>query len=152
MTKKLLPVSFLVGMLLAALFVSAQSGDYDKDLQKFLSINGSTETYTVVYDQLTTQMKAMKPNVPDSAWAILKTEVFDPAVNELVVQMMPLYKKHFTDEDLKELITFYESPAGKKLVAETPLLTKETMQISQSWGMNLMSKFYDWLAKKGYNN
>lgn len=143
-------ISLLLGMLMAVFCVCAQTSDYDKDLEKLLHINGSAETYNMVYKQLTTQLKQTKPGVPDSAWSNLKTEVFDNEVKELTKQMVPLYKKHFTHDDVKELISFYESPIGKKLTTKTPLLTQESMQISQTWGMNLMSKLYDWMAKKGY--
>lgn len=140
----------LIGFLLVAFMSKAQTSDYDRDLVKLMSINGSTETYNMVYNQLTTQLKQTKPGVPDSAWSNLKHEVFDVEVNELTKQLVPLYKKHFTHEDVKELIGFYESPIGKKLTAKTPLLTQESMQLSQTWGMNLMSKLYDWMSKKGY--
>ena len=138
-------------MLLAGLFVNAQSNDFDKDLKTFLSINGSTETYSMVYDQITMQLKTMNPNVPDSAWVKLKTEVFNPEVDKLIEQIIPLYKKHFTHEDIKALISFYESPIGKKLVSKTPQLTQESMKMGQSWGIGLMSKFNDWIKNNGYN-
>jgi len=140
----------LMGLLLTVFMTQAQNNDFDQDLVKLMSVNGTTETYNMVYDQLTAQLKQAKPNVPDSVWSNLKTEVFDMEVNELTKQLVPLYKKHFTQEDVKELISFYESPIGKKLTTETTLITKETMQISQTWGMNLMSKLYTWMAKKGY--
>ncbi|MCF8362099.1 MAG: DUF2059 domain-containing protein [Prolixibacteraceae bacterium] len=142
-------ISLLLGMLLAVLCVNAQS-DYDKDLEKFLQINGSTETYNIMYEQILTQLKMSKPGVPDSVWSNLKTEVFDNEVKELTKKMVPLYKKHFTHEDVKELINFYESPIGKKLVTKTPLLTQESMQFSQQWGMSLMGKLNGWLSEKGY--
>lgn len=142
-------ISLLLGMLLAVLCVNAQN-NYDKDFEKFLSINGSTETYNIVYEQILTQLKMSKPGVPDSVWSNLKTEVFDNEVNELTKKMVPLYKKHFTHEDVKELINFYESPIGKKLVTKTPLLTQESMQFSQQWSMSLMGNINGWLSEKGY--
>lgn len=143
-------ISLLLGMLMAVLCVNAQTSDYEKDLEKFLSINGSTETYNIVYEQILTQLKMSKPGVPDSVWSNLKTEVFDNEVNELTKKMVPLYKKHFTHEDVKELINFYESPIGKKLVTKTPLLTQESMQFSQQWGMDLIGNINGWLSEKGY--
>lgn len=143
-------IGMLVGFLLTAYVIKAQTSDYDKDLVKLMSINGSTETYNMMYDQILVQLKAGKPDVPDSVWSKLKTEVFDKSVNDLTKQMVPLYKKYFTHEDVKELISFYESPIGKKLITKTPLLTKEAMQFSQTWGLNLMSDMHTWIGAKGY--
>jgi uncharacterized protein len=148
--RTIIQIGMLAGILLAAYISKAQTSDYDNDLVKLLTVNGSTETYNMVYDQLTAQLKLTKPGVPDSAWSNLKREVFDVEIMELTKQLVPLYKKHFTQGEVKELISFYESPIGKKLTTETTLIAKETMQISQTWGMNLMSKLYDWMAEKGY--
>jgi hypothetical protein len=52
-------------------------------------------------------------------------ELSKKVVNE---EMIPLYDKHFTQDEIKELIRFYESPTGKKLIQVTPELTKELME------------------------
>lgn len=147
---KHLSIGLLLGILLAVFCANAQTNSYDEDLEKFLQINGSTETYNMMYEQILTQLKVSKSGVPDSVWIKLKTEVYDKSVNELTKQMVPLYKKHFTQSDVKELISFYESPIGKKLVVKTPLLTQDAMQMSQKWGMSLMGNLNSWLDEKGY--
>ncbi|MCK4244884.1 MAG: DUF2059 domain-containing protein [Candidatus Omnitrophica bacterium] len=40
----------------------------------------------------------------------------------------PLYDKYFTENELKDMIRFYESPTGKKFVKVTPQLTVDVMQ------------------------
>jgi hypothetical protein len=148
--KTIIRIFMLAGLLLSINCVKAQTSDFDKDLEKFLQISGSTSTYNMIYDQMKTQLKMMKPGVPDSLWVNLKTEVFDNEVKELTKQLVPLYKKHFTHKDVKEMISFYESQVGKKLATKTPVLTGEAMQIGQTWGVNLMAKFNIWLGEKGY--
>ncbi len=140
----------LTAILISCFAVTAQTNDYDKDLEKLLQINGSTAMYNIAFNQIKTALKAQKPDVPDSLWVNLKTEVFDIEVTNLTKQMVPLYKKHFTHADVKDLIAFYESPIGKKLSTKTPLITKDAMQISQPWAMSLMGKFNAWLGEKGY--
>lgn len=130
--------------------VKAQTSDFDKDLEKYLQISGSTSSYDLVYDQMKPQLKMMKSGVPDSVWVNLKKEVFDVEVKEFTKQLLPLYQKYFTHEEVKELISFYESPIGKKLAMKTPILGREAMQMGKSWGMNLMAKFNGWLGKRGY--
>jgi uncharacterized protein len=39
----------------------------------------------------------------------------------------PLYDKHFTETELKELVAFYKSPTGKKFISVVPQLTQESM-------------------------
>jgi len=42
----------------------------------------------------------------------------------------PLYDKYFTESELKDLITFYETPSGKKWIKIMPEFTQESMQRS----------------------
>jgi hypothetical protein len=55
------------------------------------------------------------------------------ASDELTNQLVHLYDKHFTDEEIKQLLQFYGSPIGQKFAAEMPKLTQET----QTAGMSL---------------
>jgi len=148
--KNFIRISMLACLLLAVLIVKAQTDDYDNDIARYLQISGATATYDVVFDQMKGQLKTMKPAVPDFLWSNLKTEVFDKEIAELTKQLVPLYKKHFTHAEVKELISFYESPLGKKLATETPKLSRESMQLGQTWGMGLMGKIDGWLKEKGY--
>jgi uncharacterized protein len=45
------------------------------------------------------------------------------------IQLM-LYDKYFTEEDLKALIVFYQSPAGSKFIRVTPQIARESVELS----------------------
>ncbi len=47
------------------------------------------------------------------------------------------YDQHFTDDEIKGLIKFYETPLGKKTIAETPLIMTELQQRGREWGQNI---------------
>lgn len=48
--------------------------------------------------------------------------------NRIVNEEMPMiYEKHFTHDEIKDLIKFYESPTGKKLLEKTPEISKDMM-------------------------
>jgi uncharacterized protein len=42
----------------------------------------------------------------------------------------PLYDKHFTEAELKDLVAFYKSPTGRKFIQVTPQLMQEAMAAS----------------------
>lgn len=58
---------------------------------------------------------------------------------ELVDELMPVYR-HYSDEDLTELIQFYKSPVGQKLIALQPTILVEVSQISQNYLQKLEEK------------
>ena len=49
----------------------------------------------------------------------------------------PIYHNHFTHQELKELIAFYKTPLGQKVLKELPLLTQEGMEAGSRWGTSL---------------
>jgi hypothetical protein len=49
---------------------------------------------------------------------------------KIINEEMPLiYDKHFTHKDIKQLIKFYKSPIGQKMLDKTPELTKDLMNL-----------------------
>jgi hypothetical protein len=49
-------------------------------------------------------------------------------IDEMTQAMIPVYEKHFTKGDVQNLIAFYSSPTGQKVLEEMPAITGETMQ------------------------
>ena len=134
-------------LLVASFVVKAQTEPSDADIIKMQQVNGSAGSISAMYPQIVAQLKSAKPGVTDEQWAAVKKEVFDIELAELSKQLIPIYKKHFTQEEVKAIIAFYESPTGKKLAEQTPLITVESMQISQVWGMGLFAKIQAYLDK-----
>jgi len=52
--------------------------------------------------------------------------------------LAPVYEKHFNIIELNQLVTFYQSPLGQKLVQVSPQLLTESMDLGQEWGMSLV--------------
>lgn len=141
---------YILGFLLASLLATAQTSDFEKDIEKLLSVNGSSAAYDLAFDQMVAQFKMMKTEAPDEVWKQVRSEVFDKEIAALTKQLIPIYKKHFTHEDIKGMIAFYESPLGKKLTDTTGKITTETMQMAQTWGIQLGGKINTFLQEKGY--
>ncbi len=141
---------YVLGLLLASLLLNAQDAEFTKDVEKQLKVNDSTASYDMAFDQIVAQFKMMKPTVPDDVWGKMRTEVFDKEIAELSKQLIPVYMKHLTHSDVKELIQFYESDLGKKLTVATGKITSESMQMAQTWRMGLGNKINGYLQEKGY--
>ena len=63
-------------------------------------------------------------------------EVF--SVDEVISQLVPIYDKYFTEDELKGLINFYKSPLGHKLLTVTPLIMQDSMTASVEYFQNKM--------------
>ena len=49
-----------------------------------------------------------------------------------------LYTEAFTEQELRQLIRFYSSPLGQKVVDKMPVLMQQSMQLGQKRMMKLM--------------
>jgi hypothetical protein len=71
----------------------------------------------------------------DSALTVEKE--FQPRVAELVDATARIYATHFTEQELRELLTFYQSPLGQKVLAQEPKVLDESMNYADNWSDNL---------------
>ena len=134
-------------ILVSSFIVKAQSQPADADIIKMQQVNGSVGSINAMYPQIEAQLRSSKPGIPQTKWASVKKEVFDVEVAGLIKQLIPIYKKHFTKEEVKAIVAFYESPIGKKLASQTPLISVESMQVSQNWAKGLYGKMQAYLDK-----
>jgi uncharacterized protein len=59
-----------------------------------------------------------------NAFAVSYQKKFD--VDQVTDQLVAVYDKHFTDDEIKGLLQFYGSPLGQKVAAEMPKIGRET--------------------------
>ena len=58
-------------------------------------------------------------------------------MTELVDASARFYASHFTEPELRDLLTFYQSPLGQKALTEEPKVLDQTMVYAGSWADNL---------------
>ena len=141
----------ILSLLLSIPATQAQDNEFEKDLALMLELNGSKESYDMVFEQIVGQLKYSMPNVSDENWAKVKADVFDKQIIELNKKLVPIYKKHFTHDEIKGIIAFYQTEVGKKMAQKSAILAQESMAIGQQWGMQLGQSIQDYLTNNGYN-
>ena len=50
--------------------------------------------------------------------------------------MAQIYANEFTEQELKDLVTFYKSPLGQKLIASEPRAIQFSMSYMNPWAQN----------------
>ena len=48
--------------------------------------------------------------------------------------VVPIYDKHFSDDEIRGLIKFYETPLGQKAVSALPQVSNELREAGKTWG------------------
>jgi hypothetical protein len=126
------------------------SKEYEEAVYEMFDLNGSNETYKAVVVQMTDMFQQQFPQVPEEYWNRFKEEVLKDGIIELKKDIVPIYAKYLTLEEIKAINTFYASPAGKKLALSTPMITQESMLVGQAWGAKIAEKVMTELQEEGY--
>ena len=74
---------------------------------------------------------------------------------ELLNDAARVYASHFTEPELKQLLTFYQSPLGQKVISEEPKAADESMGFAGSWADKLseevIGKMRAEMKKRGHD-
>lgn len=111
------------------------------------------ETHTVdlamaaMESSISTQ-RAANPRVPAAFWDKFLTLVHARR-DTLVTMFVDIYGRHFSSEDIKQLLEFYRSPIGQKMLAETPAIGRESVLAGQALGAQLAADVARQLAAEG---
>lgn len=108
-----------------------------QDIRKLLEVTGSAKLGQQVLAQMMNTFRSTNPKVPDEFWDQVQKEFDSGSLIDLVV---PIYEKHLTHEDIRGMLSFYESPLGRKLIEVTPAITQESMTAGQQWGLEIAKR------------
>jgi len=92
------------------------------------------------------QKKEMQKDLEESAarWNQRYRELFTQKINlgQLIDDLSyPLYDKHFTENELRDLIAFYKTPTGQKIISVMPALMMDSMSKMSETLLPIVQKF-----------
>jgi len=75
--------------------------------------------------------------------------------DELLNEVAKVYAMHFTEQELKEIVAFYKTPLGKKMLAEDPVAIQEGLTRAKDWANDfsnvVLGKMRAEMKKKGHD-
>jgi hypothetical protein len=113
-----------------------------------MELTGSGDLGVQVLKNMVPAFQQAYPSVPQAFWDDFMKEV---KPSELVDLVVPIYGKYYSEQDIDQLIAFYNSPIGKKTISALPMIMQESMNAGQTWGMELGQKVAQRLKEKGYS-
>ncbi len=114
------------------------------DIEKLLKVTGSLKIASIFGNAVTTQMfaalKQTRQDIPEKTVDIISEEtskVINENISSLIDPMITIYADNLKHDEIKGLITFYETPLGRKTIEVMPVMAQEGMKVGQEWGRNL---------------
>jgi uncharacterized protein len=141
---------FTISILTFGILIASFSQDKASDLKHlFTLMNTDKMIDAMINSMLPILEKQAKEQITGADAQEKYTKYVDFLMNEtrelskkvINVELVQIYDKYFTQQEIKDLIGFYESPTGQKMLNITPEITKDLM--------NAMSEKYipDFQAK-----
>jgi hypothetical protein len=129
--------------------------------KEIITITGATTLFTPLIPGVIEQAKIIflqqDPSLSKDLNAVaeqLRTKLA-PRLSEVTDEVARLYATTFTEEELKQLLAFYKSPLGTKLVKQQPVIAENSVRFAQDWANKLSEQVMPMIRaemkKKGHN-
>jgi hypothetical protein len=149
------PIFLIVVLMSFSIFLAAQGDNKAKgtnekeakiaDIRKLMEITGSGNIGMQVLNSMIDSYRKMLPQVPQSFWDEFLKDVNPQSLVELII---PIYDKYLTHDEIKDIIKFYESPSGRKLIQVLPQITNESMEAGRIWGKEMGERIIERLQRE----
>lgn len=125
----------------------AEDSSRAQRIEELLELTGSGDIGVQVMHGMIASMKQSLPQVPEEWWEAFMARTDPDDLNRMVV---PIYERHFTDQEIDAMIDFYRSPLGRSIISKMPVVVQESMAVGQTWGRRLAEEVLRDLREDGY--
>jgi uncharacterized protein len=116
----------------------------EADIRKLLELTGAKAIESQTMSGMESGIRPLMTNsLPPGEYREKLIELFfekfhtKAKMENLVNLSVPVYDKYLSDEEVKGLIQFYETPLGQKAVSVLPKMTQEIQQQGREWGQKM---------------
>ena len=146
--KKIIIAFLICGLSISAFSQTTNNSKIEK-IKNLLEMTGSGKLGVQVANNMMAAFQKSYTTVDEKFWDDFAKEI---KAEDLVNLIIPIYDKYYTEDDIDQLTSFYNTPTGKKMIETLPIVTQESMTAGQAWGKQIGEKVIQQLTEKGYLN
>jgi hypothetical protein len=116
----------------------------ENDIRHLLQITGAGDLAAQTMDEMEKSIRPLITNaLPPGDYREQLVELFFQKfrgkrnAGQLVELIIPIYDKYYSDEEIKALTQFYETPVGRKMLTVLPKVSAESQAAGAQWGQQL---------------
>ena len=144
--KSFVAFACILTSLAAGSLVAQDTGDHAgkmANIRKLIDITGGTK----MVDQMFSMMAAnFKTPEQQKVFQSLRSEMNFNQIYEIII---PSYDKYLTADEVKELVRFYESPLGRKLIDSQPKIMSDSMPRIMQWAQEVQARVTQKMKEQG---
>lgn len=127
--------------------VDLEQNSKEEDLMRLLNVIVPDDKFETVVNLSIINLIAVSPHeIPQDVWEEAKKEF--KKEDFLRNAVFPVYDKHFTHDEIREMLRIYREPVMKKYQDKQSVLLKETTLLAREWGFSLGEKIQQRLIEK----
>ena len=109
-----------------------------KKIKEVIDLKGGFNINEAIAFKLEEDRKENK--IPEAEWRALATYMTGEGASKINNAVIWIYRSHFTYKDLKQLVKFYSTSAGKKMNEVFPLLMLKSLMAAEYVKENYQNK------------
>jgi len=142
---------------------AAQSASPDQmtAARELVTAMRATDQFKAIFPVLMQQLKPAivqgRPDVERDYDTMMPAmlEIFNARSGEIVESMAVIYARNFTVDEMQQVIAFYRTPIGQKLLDKLPVIFQESVAAGNKFGQavatELRDRLIEELRKRGHN-
>jgi uncharacterized protein len=132
---------------------AAPNDELTAELKKFLSMTGALDLGIQFAKLMNSDNEQERNGLPKEFYQKMYEEMATRETRAIFEnEIIKVYRKYYTLADVKEILSFYATDAGKKMLKSLPSLMEESQKIGAEFGKVIGMKVYNDLIKEGKIN
>lgn len=123
------------------------SQNKQEKIKELIALSGVFNMSEEVKNQFMLEFKKRYSHVPEREWKQISTKI---DANELINQNIEIYGKYFSENEIDDLLKFYKTDLGKKLMKNSIGISDEIRDNSVKWVEKITKDINMNLEKDGY--
>jgi hypothetical protein len=105
-------------------------------VRRLLEVTGSAALIASELERSLAVERERTTNLPAGFWEVMERRVREE-IPSLFEDLVRIYDRHFSREEIDAFVAFYETPAGRHLAADQDEILAESRQAGERWGQRL---------------
>ena len=112
----------------------------EAQIREYFALTGALRTMRELMSKMIAAQRITgAPYYPSAFWDDMQAEFLKI---DLADKLIPIYQQFLSTEDMAEIISFYRSPAGKRILATQLPITQQSQTIFRELGREIGEKVY----------
>ena len=114
------------------------------DMMKKMMATMAQSMHQMFHEQYLKHKDSLPADYESKITSMMDDMIQNMPMDEMMQAMVPAYQKHLTKGDIDNLVAFYSTPTGAKLLREMPSMMAEAMQDM----MPIMTKYIETVQQR----